>query len=453
MWIFRIITQSPSRALIIGFASLIILGTCLLILPQSSNTNNINTIDALFTSTSAVCVTGLTVVDTSRSFTSFGQFIILMLIQIGGLGIMTVSTLFLLLSGRRPSFTDHNVIQESFSLSSRENLSVILKNIFFFTVVLETGGAVILFFNFLHDTSPATALYLSVFHSVSAFCNAGFSLFPQSFSGYRFNWIVNLTICGLVIMGGIGFPVLSELKENFSIRKKPLKRLSLHSKLVLSTTAFLLTTGVVLFLCTEQYNTLKGLSIPNRILCAFFQVVNTRTSGFNTLPTGNMANETLFILIILMFIGASPGSCGGGIKTTTFSTLALLGITRFRGHEQTQLFDRSISHKSIGRAASIMLICLVIICIGLILILNTELGNIAHPQSRGKFLELLFEVVSAFGTVGLSTGITAGISTMGKIILICMMFFGRLGPLVIAMAIINPEPPRYLYPEEDIMIG
>ncbi len=453
MYIFRTITRSPARALILGFAFLIITGTCLLMMPGSSSIKNFKAIDALFTSTSAVCVTGLTVVDTLTGFTSFGQFIILLLIQIGGLGIMTVSTLFLVLSGKRPSFTDHNVIQKSFSFSKNQNLSAVLKGIFFFTIVLETSGAVILFFCFLPGNNSVTALYFSIFHSVSAFCNAGFSLFPDSFTGHGCNWTLNLTICLLVIMGGLGFPVLSELKQNFPLSKASLQRLSLHSKLVLSTTAFLIITGVILFLCTEQYNTLEHLSVPNRILSAFFQVVNTRTSGFNTLPLGNMANETLFMLVILMFIGASPGSCGGGVKTTTFSILTLLGISRFRGHERPQLFGRSVSAKSIGRAASIMLLGLVIVCCGLMLLLNTELNNIPHPQSRGKFLELLFETVSAFGTVGLSTGITSGLSTMGKMVLICTMFLGRLGPLVVAMAISNPVKARYFYPEDDIMIG
>jgi trk system potassium uptake protein TrkH len=203
----------------------------------------------------------------------------------------------------------------------------------------------------------------------------------------------------------------------------------------------------------EWHNTLSPLSVPDRILSGFFQAVNARTSGFNTLPLGSMANETLFILILLMFIGASPGSCGGGIKTTTFSTLVAFGISRFRGHERPQLFNRSISERSIQKAVSVVLISTLVVCVGIMILLETELGGIPHPQSRGKFLELFFEVVSAFGTVGLSTGITDRLSTIGKIIITGIMFIGRLGPLLVAVAVSRPIKARYFYAEENIMIG
>ncbi len=422
-------------------------------LPQASTIGRLGFVDALFTSTSAVCVTGLTVVDTGTTFSPFGQFILMVLIQTGGLGIMTVSTLFLMISGRRLSFIGQNVIQNTFTYTGDKSLPAILKDVVFFTFALEGLGIAVLFFCFYPENEAPRALYLSIFHSISAFCNSGFSLFPDSFTGYRDNWVLNLTICFLVLSGGIGFLVLSELKQRLSFKDRSRSRLSLHSKLVLLTTLCLLIAGTVIILFMEGHNTLVQFSAPHRVLSSFFQAVNARTSGFNTLPLGNMANETLFILILLMFIGASPGSCGGGIKTTTFATLILLSISRFRGQKRPQIFNRSISEKSIGKAVSVLLISTVVVCIGIMILLMTEQGKISCPQSRGKFLELFFEVVSAFGTVGLSTGITAKLSIMGKMIITCIMFIGRLGPLLVAIAVSRPVTLDYFYAEENIMIG
>ena len=422
-------------------------------LPPASTIKGLGFVDALFTSTSAVCVTGLTVVDTGSCFSPFGQSVILVLIQTGGLGIMTISTLFLLIAGRRPSFIGHNVIQGTFTHTRERSLSSILKNVVFFTLGLEGLGMALMFFCFLPGNGAQRALYLAVFHSISAFCNAGFSLFSDSFTGYQDNWMLNLTICFLIVSGGLGFPVLSELKQRLSFKRRAWSRLSLHSKLVLSTTAFLLFTSTIMILFMEWHNTLAPLAVPTRFLSSFFQAVNARTSGFNSLPVGNMANATLFILILFMFVGASPGSCGGGIKTTTFATLAVLGISRFQGHERPHLFGRSISEKSIGKAVSVVLISTIVVCIGIMILLMAELGDVSHPQSRGKFLELLFEVVSAFGTVGLSTGITNSLSTTGKTIITCIMFVGRLGPLLVAIAVSRPITSRYFHAEENIIIG
>jgi trk system potassium uptake protein TrkH len=297
------------------------------------------------------------------------------------------------------------------------------------------------------------ALFLSIFHSISAFCNAGFSVFSDSFIGYQGNWALNLVLCFLIISGGIGFLVLSELKLKFSFKRRSWSHLSLHSKLVLSTTAVLLVASTLLIITMEWHNTLSPLSVKSRFLSAFFQAVTSRTAGFNTLSIGNMANETLFFIILLMFIGASPGSCGGGIKTTSLATLVVLGTSRFRGHERPQLFNRTISDVSIGKAISVIMLSMIVICAGTMLLLMTEIGKVSHPQSRGKFLELLFEVVSAFGTVGLSTGITSELSVMGKIILSGIMFVGRLGPLVIGVAVSRGVVSRYHYAEETIMVG
>jgi trk system potassium uptake protein TrkH len=453
MRISKSIVQSPARVAIIGFAGLILVGTILLMLPAASTAEHLGFVNALFTSTSAVCVTGLTVVDTGKAFSPFGQSILLILIQIGGLGIMTISTLFLMLAGRRPGLAGQIVVQDTFTHSRERNIFSILKDVALFTCVIEGMGMVLMFCCFLPGNGVQQALFLSIFHSISAFCNAGFSIFSDSFIGYREKWTLNLVLCFLIITGGMGFLVLSELKRKFSTNHRSLSRLSLHSKLVLSMTAILLVSGSLLIVAMEWHNTLAPLSVSGRFLSSFFQSVTTRTAGFNTLSIGDMANETLFILILLMFIGASPGSCGGGIKTTTLATLIILGGSRFRGHKCPQLFNRTISDDSVAKAISVVLLSIIVVCVGIMLLLMTEIGEVPHSQSRGKFLELLFETVSAFGTVGLSTGITTGLSAMGKLILSGVMFIGRLGPLVVAVAASRNTVSRYYYAEETIMVG
>jgi trk system potassium uptake protein TrkH len=288
---------------------------------------------------------------------------------------------------------------------------------------------------------------------VSAFCNAGFSLFAESFVPYQGDLMLNLVLGFLIISGGIGFLVLSELKRHFPVNHRTWSRLSLHSKMVLAVTFALLISGTLLILGTEWHNTLAPLSWPGRVLAGFFQAVTARTAGFNTLSIGDLANETLFLLILLMFIGASPGSCGGGVKTTTLGSLIALGLSRLRGYDVPQVFYRTISQESVGRAISIVILSMAVVTAGTMVLLATELGDIAHPQSRGKFLELLFEVVSAFGTVGLSTGVTPGLSTAGKLVITMIMFLGRLGPLVIAVAVSRTRSSRYHYAEEAVMVG
>ena len=445
--------KSPAYVSILGFAFLIAAGSLLLVLPQASRAPGIGWVNALFTATSAACVTGLVVVDTGAAFTHFGQGVILVLMQFGGLGIMTMSTLFLLIAGKRPSLAGRIAIQDTLTYGGERSLYSLLRDVALFTFTLEALGAALIFIRFYLDYDVTQALYLAVFHSVSAFCNAGFSLFSDSFAAYQGDWLFNLVICFLIVTGGIGFLVLSELKNRLPFKRQTWSRLSLHSKLVLSTTAILLISSSLLIVSMEWHNTLAHLNLPDRCLAGFFQAVSARTAGFNSISIENMANETLFFLILLMFIGASPGSCGGGIKTSTFATLFVLGISRLRGQERPQLFRRSISAISVGKAVSIVMISTVVVLTATMLILMTELGEVAHPLSRGKFLELLFEMVSAFGTVGLSTGVTAGLSVAGKIILSFVMFAGRLGPLVIAIAVSRRHVARYHYADEPIMVG
>lgn len=449
----RVLFRSPARFSIFGFAALISVGTALLMLPAAATSKDLGFVDALFTAVSASCVTGLTVVDTGSALSTFGQLVILGLIQAGGLGIMTMSTLFLLIGGGRPSLVGRMVIQDAFTGGGERSVPDIIRDVFLFTVIIEGIGAVLLFLRFLPGRTFGQAIYFSIFHAISAFCNAGFSFFSNSFIGYREDVVVNLVICFLIICGGIGFLVLSELKRNFPYSRRRWSRLSLHSKLVLSVTAILLVFSSLLITLMEWHNTVGSLPIAGRFLAGFFQAVSARTAGFNTLPIGNMANETLFLLMLLMFIGASPGSCGGGIKTSSFASLIVLGISRLRGHARPQIFHRTISANSIAKAMSVLLISTIVVSMATMAVLMTELGETPHPQSRGKFLELLFEVISAFGTVGLSAGITGGLSQAGKLILSFVMFVGRLGPLVIVLAVSRPEAPYYYYAEEEIMSG
>ena len=440
----------PERAIIAGFVLAICIGAFFLMLPIASRGNPLSLVDALFTATSATCVTGLTVVDTGSSLSLFGQIVVLILIQAGGLGIMTISTMFLIAMGKRPSIKDVVAVQDSLAFKADRSFHFILRNVALLTAIAEAIGVIALFFYFLLKAHfpVAKALYFSIFHSISAFCNAGFSLFPESFIHFQKSFFLNIVICLLIITGGIGFIVLAEIKE-----KKSFSLLSLHSKLVLTTTLILIVCGTILITAMEWKNTMSYMSFPYKVLAGFFQSVTARTAGFNTLPIKEMANETLFLLILLMFIGASPGSCGGGIKTSTFATIILMGISRLKGYESPQIFRRSISKETTAKAISIVMISMLVISAGLMLLLITEAGGVPYPKSRGIFLELMFETVSAFGTVGLSTGITPYLTCMGKIILICIMLIGRVGPLAIAMAISRQEVKKYHYAEESIMVG
>ena len=447
------IFRTPARFSVLIFLIIIVIGTLLLSLPAASSNQPLSLTDAMFTSTSATCVTGLVVVDTGQDLSLFGQLVVLLLIQVGGLGIMTVSTAFLLAVGRRPSIGGRMMIQDTFTASGDYNLGSLIWDVVRFTFLMEGAGAVILFFRLLSGYSVFEALYYAIFHAVSAFCNAGFALFPDSLVHFQQDWLVNLVIGVLIISGGLGFLVVFELRRNFPFRRRTWTRLSLHTKLVLTTTGALLLLGTVLILVMEWNNTLQHLSVPHRFLAAFFQSITTRTAGFNTLPIGQMANETLFLMILLMFIGASSGSCGGGVKTGTIATLVVLALSRLRGQRRPQAFRRSISEASIARAISVVLISALVVGAAIMILLMTELGAVSHPESRGKFLELLFEAVSGFGTVGLSTGITPALTIVGKLTFVLVMFTGRLGPLVIALAISRRKAVSYHYAEENIMIG
>jgi trk/ktr system potassium uptake protein len=439
---------------ILGFAVLIAAGAVLLMMPVSAVGMPLGFIDALFMSTSASCVTGLAVMDIGRQFTLFGQLVILVLIQVGGLGIMTISTLLLMMMKRRPTLSGQAIIKDAYTYGEgKQTVASVLKAIFLVAFTIEAVGALAIYLRMAPQSGWRLSVYPAIFHAVSAFCNAGFSLNADSFTRYREDWVINGALCVLIIIGGIGFVVIAELRQRFFPGRHSIKRLSLHSRLALGASALLIGVGTGAILLMEWNNTLAPLSLPSRLLAAMFQSVSARTAGFNTLDLGAMANETLFMLCILMFIGACPGSCGGGVKTTTVACLVTLGISKLRGLSRPHIFRRTLTDASISKAASVVMVSVVIIALAMMALMMSELGGSPHNQTRGRFMELLFEAVSAFGTVGLSTGITSTLSHIGRIIITLLMFIGRLGPLVIALALSRERVTRFQYAEENIMIG
>jgi trk system potassium uptake protein TrkH len=444
---------SPERTLILSFLIIILVGTGLLSLPYAARQESASFINALFTATSAVCVTGLIVVDTGSFYSQFGQVVILTLIQVGGLGIMTFSVFFYLLLGRSIGIRDRRIIQDTFSQSPIRNIYVLLKSVFLFTIVIEFVGALLLFIGWIDHFPLMTALYFSLFHAISAFCNAGFSLFSDSFVGFQNNILVNLSLTSLIILGGIGFIVLKEM-VGIGFEKNTPPRISLHSKVVLTTTAALIILGTLFIFLIERDDSLLKFPLGEQILISYFQSVTSRTAGFNTIPMVSLSNATLFLLVIFMFIGASPGSCGGGIKTTNLATLVSLAVNRYKGSERANLFKRSVPPETVSRSISVILASVFAVTMITIFLLITQLGDLSHSESRGLFLDYLFETVSAFGTVGLSMGVTTKLDTAGKLIIIAMMLLGRLGPLTLAFAMAKSvKKGEFQYAEENIIVG
>ncbi|MCK8601260.1 TrkH family potassium uptake protein [Desulfoferrobacter suflitae] len=448
---------SPSFYPILSFLFLILAGTALLLIFPTQNGSRLSPIDALFMATSATCVTGLSVVDIGTQFSTWGQLTILGLIQLGGLGIMTFSTVLILLFGGSITFRSRFVIQDVFTHSPQADLNTLLGRVLLFTLSFEAAATGLLFMRFVQQFDVPTAFYYALFHAVSAFCNAGFALFPDSFMHYRGDVLVNSTLLVLIVVGGIGFMVLHEIVRTLSKASTFShfwNQLSLHTKMVILMTTVLLIGGTIFFLVSEWNDTLRDLSTDEKWLAAVFQSATPRTAGFNTLDFSAMNNITLLGTMMLMFIGASPGSTGGGIKTSSMGVLLALSRARISGSGQVHVFKRAISSGTINRAFAIFVISVMIVLLGTACLLITETGDTPFKETRGLFMEMLFEATSAFGTVGLSMGVTPHLSGWGKFILILIMYIGRLGPLVIAMAI-RPAPSRarFLYAEERLMIG
>ncbi|MBN1931747.1 MAG: ATPase [Desulfobacterales bacterium] len=440
--------------ILLSYLAAVTIGTGLLLLPFSTVSGNITVIDALFTATSAVCVTGLIVVDTGTYFTFFGQLIILMLLQLGGLGIMTISVAVFHSIGKKVSFKQRMILQESFSHVPREDIYRLVKAIFYFTAIMELCGAILLFIHWSKEYPLLQAGYLAVFHSVSAFCNAGFSLLENSFMQYRDALLLNFTVCVLIIFGGIGFPVVYEIYNRPFEKKTQRSRLSVQTKSVLITTFILIFCGTAIFIWVEHGKTLRAYSTFESMITAFFQSVTCRTAGFNTVEFATLSNATLALMIFLMFIGASPGSCGGGIKTTTLAILSVFTWSRTRGKLRVNMFRKSIPREIVTKSISIVVLSISLIAIVLFLLLLSQPNQPVDIAGNEQFLEYLFEVVSAFATVGLSMGATAQINVFGKFLIIVMMLIGRVGILTFSYIIAGPEGRNGIeYAEESIMVG
>lgn len=439
----------PARTVIFSFIAIIVVGALLLSTPRATPEGGIPTVDAFFTATSAVCVTGLIVRDTGRDFTTLGHGIILTLIQIGGLGLITFTAFFALVMRRGLGLRETLVAGSMMSFEAIGNIGRTLRLMIGFTFLVEGVGAGLLFLATRSDfASAGIAWSRSVFHSISAFCNAGLSLYSTSFERYAGNVPVNLTMTTLIILGGLGFPVIMNLLGRRVLRPgigtRP-RRFSLHSRLVLAMTAALLLIGSVGFLCLEWDGVLAGRGFGQRVMISYFASVTARTAGFNTVRTAALGLPMLFLLAALMFVGGSPGGTAGGVKTVTFGLVLSSIASMFGGKRRVELAGRRVPDRSINEA-------LVIVAMGLLVVTGgTFVLLIVEDLSLSK---VLFEVVSAFGTVGLSTGITPTLSATGKVALMLIMLTGRIGPLTLALAIGQRRARAlYDYPEERVVIG
>lgn len=445
----RSILQSkihPSRLFVLSFIVTIVIGALLLMLPASTVEGSINVVDAFFTSTSAVCVTGLITVDTATYFTMFGKTVILGLFQIGGLGLMTFTTFFALFlaggMGIRERIMLHDLLDE-------ENLGAIAKVLSFLTLTtftIELIGAALLFSSVYSGyANPLEAVFPSIFHSISAFCNAGFSVFSNNLmdSTVQSNYTYTTVIALLIILGGIGFPtIISFSKLNRSSARK--FKLPLQSRIVVLVTLGLIFVGTVGVYLFEYNHSLSGLDTFGKLHGAFFQSVTARTAGFNTVNIGLFSTPTTLLFLLLMFIGASPGGTGGGLKTTTFALIFFAIVSTLREEKNVVIGNRTISRDVVLRALLKAFISICIISTGIFLLTLTE---------KTKLIDLSFEAFSAFGTVGLSRGITSGLSQWGKVIIILLMFIGRVGPLAFIFSILKTKKPAgYEYPSENISI-
>lgn len=437
----------PAQLLAVSFMVAILVGTVLLLMPFSTQSHEISFVDALFTATSAVCVTGLIVKDTGTDFTPAGQFIVLLLFQMGGLGIMTFSTLILLVAGKRISIKDRIIIQEGYASSSNKNVMGLIRTIFVYTLIIEGVGTLFLYLHWRSQLSGMSALFKSIFHSVSAFCNAGFSLMSDSFVSYRGDVWVNMVILALIISGGLGFLVIQELKQvTVSLLKGKKVRLSLHTRLVLTLTFFLIVVSGLLLFVIEGRHAMQGFGLKEKILASCFQAVTARTAGFNTMGLSALSFGSILLLILLMFIGASPGSTGGGVKTSTVGVIYAFLKSRVQARESVNLYHRTLPIDLVTKAFMV-----VTLSIG-VLFLSSFVLFVA--QEGGSMEAVFFEVFSAFGTVGLSLGITAELSGFGKSVLVCTMYVGRIGPLTLLYAFSRRRAyGKYGYVEESVMIG
>jgi trk system potassium uptake protein TrkH len=462
--------KNPTRTLIASFLILIIAGAGLLMLPRASAKERTRFVDALFTATSATCVTGLIVRDTGQDFSTMGQIIILTLIQLGGLGIVVFGAVFALLLGQAFSVRESVAMQDLLSAQTLSRIGNMIFFIFVGTILFEAIGAVSLF-GMWDDVSGWSGdvrqqWFCSIFHSISAFCNAGFSLFSNSFVGYNRSWGVYLVVCPLIVLGGLGFGVLYNvaviiadrvkrffkklLNKQYRISMEAPKRLRLQTKIVCSISALLIIIGAGAILLFEHYASSDNTSNNPDILAALFQSITARTAGFNTVHIKELSASSKFILILLMFIGGSPGSTAGGIKTVTLAVVIMTVFAALRKRSEVEMFRRSIRVVVVGRAITVTLLFIAVLFASTLALSVTENSN---PKNL-TMLDIMFESASALGTVGLTTGITPSLTDASKLIIIAVMLIGRLGPLTLLAAVtFNLKPVRYNYPEEAVIVG
>lgn len=448
--------SSPFWMPIYAFLATILIGGLLLKLDICHPGKDLSFLDAVFTATSAVCVTGLAVVDTGSFFSRTGQSVILTLIQLGGLGIMTYASLVIYLLGKKVSASDRIAVSQTLIHDPSFHMGKFIVGVVTAVLSFEALGAI-----FLNRMDPVGFHpYSAIFHSISAFCNAGFSLYSDSLTTWKDHFGINIVFMALIIMGGLGFYVMTELWQklsNFIRRRKneiSAHFLSWQTRIVLETSAFLVLGGGVALFFTEslKHHTNQRTNISE--IAALFQSVTCRTAGFNSVDISGMTNISLLIMIGLMLIGGSPGSCAGGLKTTTFRTWLGFIVSKIKGHSQVKVGWYALTEESVNRALTLLTIASVILGSAIILLSITEGSYLPHSQARGHFIEITFEAISAFATVGLSTGVTPDLSDPGKTIIIILMFVGRLGPVWLLTAINSwQKEPRYRLPEDDLPLG
>lgn len=446
---------SPTRIIALSFLAVILIGSLLLSLPVSTYTS-VSYIDHLFTSVSATCVTGLVTLTVCDTYTIFGQIVILLMIQIGGLGFLTLLSMFLVKFKKRLSYSNKMIMQEALNQNSLNDMSLYIQRVIKYTLLFEGIGVILLLLVFIPEYGVLTGIYYSVFHSISAFCNAGFDLLgSNSLIDYQSHLLMNMIITFLIISGGLGFVVWIELKDKIVkyIQKKMSVRkvfinLSLHSKIVLSTTLLLIFGGMFLFLALEYNNTLKELSLFDKILVSYFQSVTTRTAGFASVDMSILKDSTKFIMCILMFIGGSPAGTAGGLKTVTIAIIILSCISMVKGKQKVSVFNRTIPDIIVKRTLMFALISLFMTFVAIMILSISE---------NKEFIDVLFEVYSAFATVGLTASLTPSLSLIGKIVIMILMYIGRIGPLTMMLLFVKKynqlSGKEIEYPDGDVLIG
>lgn len=451
------LVRYPARVTSVWFAAMIVVGTAALLTPWASRPGRepISVLDAAFTATSALCVTGLSVRSTIDDFSPIGQLIILLLIQLGGIGIMTLTTFVLMSLGGQSGLRHRAVISETLGAGENADVKSILRRVLSTTAVIEGTGILILWIRFMFEFPWLKALWYAVFHTVSAFCNAGFALWNDSLTRYQYDPVINITISILIILGGIGFPVLLDVWSRLSW-SKPFSwvELHIHSKVTILGTLALLLIGFVSFVVLEWDNAIAEAPWYGKIFIPFFHSVSCRTAGFNSIDLNDLTNASLFISILLMCIGAGPCSTAGGIKVSTVSLLVMQAVRRFQGKSHVSFFRRTIPQSALDRAMASMVVFISIAVLACCLLMMIEQSGQSHRSQRDSFLEVLFEVTSALGTVGLSTGITPQLTSVGKCVILLLMFIGRVGPVSVMAALSRTtRESKVQYASEEPLIG